>query len=94
MKKIVEVLEIKDDSNLGLIAGCRTPEWDGMDESGINNWFKEHRKLAFENGIVLEFYGIIPFASACFGSGSGQAILRLVNASESLINTPVLAYLQ
>ena len=94
MDKIVEVLEIKEDSNLGLIAGCRAPELDGMDEAGISRWFEEYKKLAFDNGVVIEFSGIIPFASACFGNGCGQAVLRLANASGVMVRTPSKALLQ
>lgn len=93
MKKRVEVLEIKNDSNLGLIAGCRAPEWEGMDEAGIKNWFEERRKLAFDNGVVVEFSRVIPFAAACFGGGNGQAVLRLAGTSRP-INTPAIAHLQ
>ena len=94
MKKTIEVLEIKNDSNLGLIVGCHTHEWDGMDESEISNWFEDHRTIAFADGTVMEFSRIIPFASACFGGGKGQAILRLSESSVASVRTPAIAYLQ
>ena len=94
MDKIIEVLEIKNDSNLGSIAGCRAAEWDGMDEDGISSWFEDCKKLTFENGATLEFSGIIPFATTCFGGGKGQAVLRLSKVPEIRISTPSIAYLQ
>ena len=94
MDKKIDVLEIKNDAGMGLIAGCWASDWDSLDEEGISDWFGEHRKLAFADGEVLEFSQIIPFAAACFGNNRGQALLILTASSCVPINTPAIAYLQ
>jgi len=94
MEKRVEVMEIKNDSNWGLIAGCSAPEWNGMDEAEISNWFEERRKLAFDNGAIVEFSCVIPFATACFSEGKGQAVLRLDEPPRISISTPAIAHLR
>ena len=53
-KLLHSTIIMEEDANLGLIAGCRTAEWDSLDEKGINEWFEEHRKLTFKNGAVFE----------------------------------------
>jgi len=93
MRKQVEVLGISENSNWGAVVGCHAPEWDGMDENEIFDWFGEFKKLSFENGAVLEFQKVTPCKATCFGNGRGQAVLRLARPPIPGIMTPAIAQL-